>query len=158
MIEQEWKMDTSSSSSNSNSSHELSVFAVERGINLDSDDTVEPVNNPSDSKSPHIQKKLKMSGILYVNSNAIGPCQHISSSCKGDTLAYCNSNIIFFPCICYYNCDSQILLKCIIYSNYCCSTDGPSKTLILHHIYTDGQSYKLEALFSFLKIFFFLAR
>ena len=34
----------------------------------------------------------------------------------------------------------------LLISNYYCSTDGPSKTLILHDIYTDGQSCRLEAL------------
>ena len=33
----------------------------------------------------------------------------------------------------------------IVINNYC-FTDGPSKTLILHDIYTDGQSGRLEAL------------
>ena len=43
---------------------------------------------------------------------------------------------------------SALYCDIIIISNYHCSTDGLSKTLILHDIYTDGQSCRLEALFS----------
>ena len=61
------------------------------------------------------------------------------------------SLFIEFLILCAFSIsDWFVIIHCmycdiIIINNYC-FTDGPSKTLISHDIYTDGQSCRLEAL------------